>query len=138
MMKGGDLYFRTLLAYLTYFRGRSAWPIGAYGPPVADWAQARQVLTAALGLTTRVAEGDPVRCTLAASLPPLDGVVDYVTAEHLGVRTADALYRFLRGFYGCGMVLAHHVFSEPPDRAAVARAWQDWLVHLFTESTTQE
>ncbi len=131
MTKGGALYVRTLIAYLTYFRGRTAWPISAYGPPVADWERARQVLTAALGLTVGVAEGDPVHCTPAAGLPPIDGVVDYVSADHLGVRTADALYRFLRGFYGSGVVVAHHMFSARPDRAAVAHAWQDWLHHMF-------
>jgi uncharacterized protein YndB with AHSA1/START domain len=131
MTKGGDLYFRTLVAYLTYFRDRTAWPISAYGPPVDDWAQARQVLTAALGLTVGVADGDPVQCIPSPGLPPIDGVVDYVSADCLGVRTADALYRFLRGFYGSGVVVSHHMFSERPDRAAVAHAWQDWLHHLF-------
>ncbi len=134
MTSGGDLYFRTLIAYLTHFRGRTAWPISAYGPPAADWAQARQLLTAALGLPGDVAEGDPVRCTLAAGLPPIDGVVDYVSADHLGVRTADALYRFLRGFYGSGVVVNHHVFREgqdQQDRAAAHQAWQDWLTHEF-------
>jgi uncharacterized protein YndB with AHSA1/START domain len=132
MAKGGDLYFRTLIAYLTYFRGRTAWPISAYGPPVADWEQTRQVLTTSLGLTAEAAEGDPVHGTLAAGVPPIDGVVDYVTTDHLGVRTADALYRFLRGFYGSGVVVNHHMFSESLDRAAVAHAWQDWLHQLFT------
>lgn len=131
MVKGGDLYFRTLIAYLTYFRGRTAWPIYAYGPPAADWEQARAVLAAALGLTAEVAEGDPVHCTLAAGVPPIDGVVDYVSADLLGVRTADALYRFLRGFYGNGVVLSHHMFSEGHDRAGIAQAWQDWLTQLF-------
>ena len=50
MRKGGDLYFHTLIAYLTHFRGRTALPISAYGPPVADWAPARQVLIEVLGL----------------------------------------------------------------------------------------
>jgi hypothetical protein len=98
---------------------------------VADWARARAVLTEALGLTARVGEGDPVHRALAAGLPPIDGVVDYVTADCLGVRTADALYRFLRGFHGGGVVLSHHVFAEHADRAAVTRAWQDWLTRQF-------
>lgn len=131
MTEGGNLYFRTLVAYLTHFRGRTAWPIGAYGPPVADWERARRTLTAALGLTAPVTEGDPVHCTLAAEMPPLDGVVDYATADCLGVRTADALYRFLRAFYGGGVVLSHHLFSESADRAGLAQAWQDWLNRLF-------
>jgi uncharacterized protein YndB with AHSA1/START domain len=131
MASGGALYFQTLIAYLTHFRGRTAWPIYAYGPPVADWARARQVLTDALGLTAPVAPGDPVHRALAAGLPPIDGVVDYATADILGIRTADALYRFLRGFYGSGVVLSHHIFAEHADRAAVTRAWQDWLTQPF-------
>jgi hypothetical protein len=65
-------------------------------------------------------------------LPPLEGVVDYVSPDCLGVRTADALYRFLRGFYGSGVVMTHHLFATSLDRARVARAWQDWLSGLFT------
>jgi hypothetical protein len=64
-------------------------------------------------------------------LPPIDGVVDYVTADHLGVRTADALYRFLRGFYGSGVVVGHHLFDTSLDPARVAHVWQDWLTVLF-------
>lgn len=131
MTKGGDLYFRTLIAYLTHFRGRTAWPIYAYGPPVAGWERAWSILTGALSLPAVIAEGAPVHCTLAEGLPPIDGVVDYISADCLGVRTADALYRFLRGFYGSGVVLSHHLFAEGADRAAVTHAWQDWLTRLF-------
>jgi len=129
MTTGGDLYFQTLVQYLLYFRGRTAWPISVFGPTVADWGQARQVLTGALGLTVGVAEGDPVRCTPVAGLPPMEGVVDYAYADHLGVRTPDALYRFLRGFYG-GVVVGHHMFTEGRDSAA-EQAWQGWLTALF-------
>lgn len=129
MTKGGDLFFQTLVQYLRYFRGRTAWPISAVGPPMADWQQARQVLTEALGLRVGVSVGDPVRCTPVEGAPPIDGVVDYATAEHLGVRTPDALYRFMRGFHG-GVVVGHHMFSESQDQAAVL-AWQSWLTQLF-------
>jgi hypothetical protein len=37
MTAGGALYFRTLVEYVGHFTGRSAVPVTAFGPPVADW-----------------------------------------------------------------------------------------------------
>ncbi len=33
MTLGGELYFRTLIEYLSYFAGRFAVPVIAFGPP---------------------------------------------------------------------------------------------------------
>ena len=41
---------------------------------------------------------------------PADGVVYFANAHTIGVRTPDALYRFLRGF-GKPVVAAHHLFG---------------------------
>jgi hypothetical protein len=48
----------------------------------------------------------------------------------LGVRTGDALYRFLRGFRG-PMVVSHHLFAEDVDQEQAEQAWQSWLTRLF-------
>ena len=128
MMKGGQLYFRTLVAYLTYFPGRMATPVTAFGPPVADWERAWTVLGGALGLTDSPTVGDPVRF-IPDALAPIDGVVDFVNPHALGVRTDDALYRFIRGFHG-PMVVGHHIFRDV-DQQRTGQAWQAWLTRLF-------
>ena len=49
--------------------------------------------------------------------------------QPLGVRTGDALYRFvgMDGMVGVG----HHLFADGADQAEVERAWQSWLAELF-------
>jgi hypothetical protein len=63
-------------------------------------------------------------------LPPVEGVIDFVNPDAVGIRTNDALYRFVRGFQG-GMVIGHHVFSAGVDREQAERAWRAWLSRLF-------
>jgi hypothetical protein len=85
-----------------------------------------------LGLSDEVAEGDLVRLT-PDGFPPIDGVVDCVSRSFLGVRSSDALYRFIWGFTGVAMV-GHHLFSDGVDQAEAERAWQSWLTRLFAAS----
>lgn len=128
MTKGGQMYLRTLVAYLTHFAGRTATPVTAFGPIVPDWDRAWPVLHEAIGLTGAPNLADPVRFA-PEGLPPVEGVVDFVNPHALGLRTEDALYRFVRGFFG-PMVIGHHLFSRvDPEQAA--RAWQEWLNRLF-------
>ena len=43
-------------------------------------------------------------------LPEIDGVIDYRSSDLLGVRTADAMYRF---FVGMGIAyVGHHIFAD--------------------------
>ena len=129
MTGGGRMFFSTLVAYLTHFAGRPATPVSAFSPPVADWPRAWEALHRALGLPSGAAAGRPVRCVLPG-LPAIDGVVDYATADALGLRTADALYRFLKGFFGT-LVVEHHLFGAGVDGGAAARAWTAWLAGLI-------
>jgi len=133
MSAGGQMYFGTLVAYLEHFAGRFATPVTVSGPPVLDWPAAWAALRAGLGLGDRPALGDPVRLAVPG-LAPLDGVVDFVNAKALGVRTGTGLYRFIEGFYG-SFFLGHHLFTDPhrtdtdtdTDTAQQGRAWQSWL-----------
>jgi uncharacterized protein YndB with AHSA1/START domain len=128
-LKSGDpMYIHKLAQYLTYFRGRTAAPINVYGPQVPDREQAWGRFGRGLGLTGAVAEGDQVRLT-PDGLPPMEGVVDYLSAETLGVRTSDGLYRFIYGLGGT-VVLGHHIFSDV-DQRATERAWQSWVDRSF-------
>jgi uncharacterized protein YndB with AHSA1/START domain len=128
MTKGGAMFLRTLVEYLTHFPGRTATPVTAFGPPVNDWEHAWAALNRALGLPGKATEGDQVRCA-PEGLEPIDGVVYFVNPDTLGVRTSDALYRFLRGLGG-PMVVAHNLFSDV-DQQRTERAWQSFLARLF-------
>jgi hypothetical protein len=54
------------------------------------------------------------------------GVVDYVTPEFLGVRTADALYRFYgRDAFGWRIGVGRHHFADVD-----AEGWDAWLAEV--------
>ena len=60
MTLGGEMYFRTLVEYLTYFAGRFAAPVTAFGPSGTTWARDRTMLYQALGLPQNAGRGDRV------------------------------------------------------------------------------
>jgi uncharacterized protein YndB with AHSA1/START domain len=124
MTLGGELYFRTLVEYLTHFAGRFAVPVTAFGPRGTSWSRDRALLCRALALTEDAKPGD--RARLAGQTGPADGVVYFANAHSIGVRTPDALYRFMRGF-ARPVIAAHQLFGADaePDRAR--QAWEDWL-----------
>jgi uncharacterized protein YndB with AHSA1/START domain len=131
--KGWDMYLHTLAEYLRYFPGRTATFISAEGPPASASRQSWPVLLSGLGLTGAIATGDRVKLT-PGGLPPVEGVADYVSDTHLGVRTADALYRFhQRAALGLPVAVGHHLYAGGVDAEASKQAWQSWLNGLFTQ-----
>jgi uncharacterized protein YndB with AHSA1/START domain len=129
MSEGDPMYFQKLVEYVTFFSGRFATPIDSQGPAVDDREQAMSEFRRALGIHGEVKEGDPVRLT-PEGFPPIDGVVDCVSRSFLGVRSDDALYRFIWGFTGNVMV-GHHLFAEGVDQRKAEHAWTDWLTRAF-------
>jgi uncharacterized protein YndB with AHSA1/START domain len=130
LKKGDPLYLYNLAQYLTYFAGQTARRnIFTFGAHVADKEHFWTVLYGKLGLSGRVAVGEPVQATLDG-LPPLVGVVDFVNPDFLGVRTTDGLYRFIHGD-GTGMV-GHHLFGDPVDERHTDAAWQTWMAESFS------
>jgi uncharacterized protein YndB with AHSA1/START domain len=129
MTLGGELYFRTLVEYLTHFAGRFAAPVTAFGPPGTSWSQDRSLLTRALGLTDDAKPGDRARFTGEAG--PADGVVYVANAHAIGVRTPDALYRFMRGF-AKPVIAAHHLFAADAEPDQARQAWEAWLSRTLT------
>ena len=121
MQYGTALFFATLLEYLRWFPGRVATPVTAFGPPVADWPAEWRRLHATLGLSDP-RPGDEVRAELPG-LPAVDGEVYFVNPHTLGIRTPDALYRFIRGLHG-GLVVGHALFSPT---AGAGPAWAAFL-----------
>lgn len=124
MTKGGAQYFHTLGQYLTYFAPRTATALTAQLPAPGERDHVWSQLRAALGLAGAVAEGDTVRLA-PRGLAPIDGVIDFVNSDFLGVRTPDALYRFV-----CAMGMAgfgHHLFAADVDTERAAHDWHAWL-----------
>jgi uncharacterized protein YndB with AHSA1/START domain len=130
MSEGDPVYFDKLVEYLTYFRGRTAATVNVFLPGPADkeaaWARYRE----ALGLDHDVSRGDTVRLT-PAGLPPIDGVVDVRTTSFFGVRSDDAMYRFMHVVWNATVGLGHHLFAEGLDSARVEDAWRTWLEGVF-------
>ncbi|RSN02675.1 hypothetical protein DMB42_37010 [Nonomuraea sp. WAC 01424] len=126
MSAGTALFFATLTEYLTHFAGRGATPLTESGPPVADWPRAWRTLHAALGGPPE--PGDTVRLT-PPGLPPAQGVVYFRNGQTVGVRTSDALYRFVQGMGGT-MLVMHLLFGDPEGQAA---AWRSWLEDLYAD-----
>lgn len=130
MQEGDPMYLAKLVEYLAHFRGRYAVGVDAHGPNVGDRERAMAGFRRALGLSDAVAEGDAVRFPIGGAI--VDGVVDYVSPSFIGVRSDDAMYRFIRGFDGTVMV-GHHLFADGADAAEAQRAWTAWLADTFAD-----
>lgn len=125
-----DLYNHSLGEYLRHFAGRDAAYLRVDGPEAsADGGFA--AMLHAMGVPDDVAAGDEVVLT-PTGIAPIEGVVDYRTDRFLGVRSADALYRFYgRDAWGWPAGLAHHLFADGADEASNERAWTTWMNDLF-------
>jgi hypothetical protein len=130
---------RTLRIYLTHFRGQRSAITQFVAPVAGTEADVWETLTAALGLKgSSVAQ----RWTAPAGVPPLSGVVEYVTRSPY-----DALLRLDKpgpgvaalgafSFPGGGPTMVAINFYLYGDQAAetVAREtplWQAWLQERF-------
>ncbi|MEU1879964.1 SRPBCC domain-containing protein [Streptosporangium sp. NPDC020072] len=133
MQSGWDMYLHTLAAYLRHFPGLRGTPVSALKVGAAGPERAWAALTGALGLPATAAVGEPVSVA-PEGLAPIEGVLDYADPfSCLGVRTGDALYRFLHSGErrGDAVFLAHHVYSGGAGEQELGRAWQAWLERLF-------
>ncbi|OLF17818.1 SRPBCC family protein [Actinophytocola xanthii] len=133
MRAGGQIFFATLSTYLAHFAGRTALPLTAAGPAVQDWPATWRRLGQAFGLAGAPAAGDRVSFE-PDGLPPVDGEVFFVNGQTVGVRTDDALYRFLAGFHG-PLIACHCLFTPgltEADRDATEQAWQSWLTKTLS------
>jgi uncharacterized protein YndB with AHSA1/START domain len=131
LSEGDPMYFDKLRVYLTHFRGRTATPVSALGPVVPDRDRAWEALRSGLGLSGPVQVGDRVRLT-PEELPPLDGEVDWLSRDFLGVRTEDGIYRFMHiSVFGGPTGVGHHIFADGLDQAEAERAWEAWLNGVF-------
>jgi uncharacterized protein YndB with AHSA1/START domain len=132
LSEGDPMYFDKLRIYLTYFRGRTATPVNVFGGPVIpDRADAWATYHRALGLDAAPALGDQVSLT-PEGLPQLDGEVDWLSRDFLGVRTDDGIYRFMHiSVFGGPTGVGHHIFVDGLDQEETERAWGEWLNGVF-------
>ncbi|MGI8716013.1 MAG: SRPBCC domain-containing protein [Solirubrobacteraceae bacterium] len=126
-----DFYLHTLGEYVAHFSGRTATyigevPGGIQGPAGSATPDGFRRLRHALGLGDRLSAGDQVRLT-PDGLEPIEGVVDYLRPNFMGIRTADALYcLFGRNAFGAPVALTIHAFDgRDPEQAE--RDWQQFL-----------
>jgi uncharacterized protein YndB with AHSA1/START domain len=131
-----DFYLHTLGQYLQYFKGRPVTYVGQpsdgiNGPEAAGTPDAMDTLRAALGITDATAVGDTVHADLGRS-GTLDGVVDYLTPQFIGVRSEDGLWRFFgRNHYGSFVGMSAHVFRDDVDAAVAETHLKNWLDSLY-------
>jgi hypothetical protein len=119
-------YYHSLGEYLRHFPGRDAAYVSVQAPETSA-GDGFSAVRRALGVTADVAVGDRVPLEPAGT----EGVVDYATSEFLGVRGADALYRFYgRDRWNWPVAVAVHRFAGVADEAA--RAWGAWLDDVFS------
>ena len=127
-----DFYLHTLGQYLEHFNGRTATyvgdaPGGIQGPPASARPDAFRRLQRALGLAEEARAGDIVRID-PEGVDALEGVIDYLQPNFMGIRTADALYRFFgRNAFGAPVGMTIHVFTAGADAEQIKRDWQAWL-----------
>jgi len=121
-----DFYLHSLAEYLGHFAGRPVTYVGADGPAEATDPAAFAAVRHALGL-----DGASVGDGMSVDVPGsgrIEATVDYLADIFIGLRSADALYRFYgRGGLGMPVFAGHHLFAPGADREAEERAWGAWL-----------
>jgi uncharacterized protein YndB with AHSA1/START domain len=133
MTKGGALYFHTLVEYLNRFAGRTAMPVTASSAPVTDWPAAWAAIGRALGLARRLQTGDSVAFSIDGRT--IEGTVFFANEHTAGIRSDDAIYRFVMGFRPGGggpMFAMHNLFAPGVDAGTAEKQWSDWLTRVIT------
>jgi hypothetical protein len=95
-------------------------------------------LREALGIGDGAAVGDAVHAQLGAA-GPLDGVIDYLTPEFIGIRDDDGLWRFFgRNQYGGVVGMSAHIFRDDVDPAASEAVLKAWLDSVYAEAAVRQ
>jgi uncharacterized protein YndB with AHSA1/START domain len=131
--EGDFMYLHLMTQYLMHFRGRRATVVSVWRLDEPDRERALAIFRGALGLPAAVTEGLPVRVS-PVGLGPIHGVVDFVSRGIIGVRTDDALYRFLHTPQNVAF-LGHHIYRDDIDPQIAKQAWQAWLDRSFAQSS---
>jgi hypothetical protein len=126
-----DFYLHTLGEYVAHFSGRPVAyigevPGGIQGPAASVTPDGFARLRAALGVADDVRQGAEV-CLHPEGTEAIDGVVDYLQPNFIGIRTVDALYGFFgRNAFGQPVAMTIHAFDgRDPDQAE--QTWRRFL-----------
>jgi hypothetical protein len=128
-----DFYLHTLGQYLEHFSPKTAiyvggGPGGLMGPEASMAPDAFVKLQRALGVPEGASQGDSAHL----AHDDVDGVIDYLTPNFVGIRTGDALYRFFgRNAFGGPVGMSIHHFGDGVDADAVGAAWTRWLEGVY-------
>ena len=61
-------------------------------------------------------------------LEPIEGVIDYLRPNFIGVRTAEALYRFFgRNAFGAPVGMSIHAFADGIEPERTKQTGKHWL-----------
>lgn len=69
---------------------------------------------------------------LFRAIGPVDRVVCFANAHTAGIRTPDALWRFMRGF-GRPPLVDGKLFGPDADPARTRLAWESWLGQALSQ-----
>jgi uncharacterized protein YndB with AHSA1/START domain len=131
-----DFYLHTLGQYLEHFNGRHVTYVGQpssgiEGPESAGGEDAMDTLRGALGIADDAAPGDAVHADMGAA-GSLDGVIDYLTPQFIGVRDHDGLWRFFgRNHFGSVVGMSAHIFRDDVDAGQAEAALKAWLDSVY-------
>lgn len=132
--EGDAMYWHQIAQYVLHFRGRTPVLLSLARPDEPDRARAVGIFRAALGLDESARLGDHAAIDVDG-LATIEGEVDFLTPAIIGIRTADALYRFAHIPQGFAFI-GHRFFGDDVDLGAVAPAWQAWLDRSFGTDAT--
>jgi len=125
-----EFYLHTLGQYLKYFDGRPVRFTDVQAPAASQAPDGFTRLRDALGAGS-VEQGATVDVELDG-VGRLTGVVDFSNEHFLGLRTADAMYRFFgRNAFGAPVGMTVHDFSGAGDTEATEKAWGVFLERVY-------
>jgi len=123
-------YLHTLGQYLKHFDGKPVVFTDVQAPAASQVPEGFERLKQALGVAGS-AQGDTVDLDVDG-VGQLSAEVDFSNENFLGLRTADALYRFFgRNAFGAPVGMTVHDFSGQGDAEATAKAWAGFLEKVY-------
>ncbi|MDI2033310.1 SRPBCC family protein [Paenarthrobacter nitroguajacolicus] len=123
-------YLHTLGQYLEFFDGRPVVFTDIQAPASSQTPDGFVQLKRALGVEGAAA-GTAVDVELEG-VGRLSGEVDFADGNFLGLRTADAMYRFFgRNAFGAPVGMTVHDFSGSGDAELTAKSWGSFLEKVY-------
>jgi hypothetical protein len=128
--KHTQFYLHTLGQYLRYFDGKPVVFTDIQAPAASHTPDGFVALKRALGVESAV-QGDTVDLEIDG-VGRLSAEVDFSNQHFLGLRTADAMYRFFgRNSFGAPVGMTVHDFSGNGDSELTAKAWGGFLEKVY-------